>query len=102
MLQQSRRTAGVLSLTLLWCATGTALANGTARRDLPLAFRPDLSAAASHSGRSGITAERTPLACHQLHVCAKLEAEALIERLDSTTPGAFLRLTSGVGLGYRF
>jgi hypothetical protein len=102
MLQQGRRTAGTLSLMLLWCATGTALANGTARHDLPLAFRPDISTASSHTGRLGTTAERTPLACHQLPICAKLQAEALIERLDSTTPGAFLRLTSGVGLGYRF
>jgi len=64
-----------------------------------IALHPDGSAKA---GRDSSPSERTDVSCHHLLVCAKLQAEALIERLDATAPGAFLRLSSGVGLGYRF
>jgi hypothetical protein len=67
-----------------------------------MALHTDAATTPAKPNRDGTPPVHPDVACHHLLVCAKLQAEALIERLDATAPGAFLRLSSGVGLGYRF
>lgn len=87
---------------LLLGASAAATANDPPRHEVPLAFRPDLTAPLGRVLRATSPVGPASLPCHQLSVCARLETEVLRERLDNVTPGPFLRLTSGVGLGFRF
>jgi|GEM_PF-1203527 hypothetical protein len=100
------RTALVQTILVsgLLSTTGIALAETppSPRHLAIIAVHPDTTASAAKAAHDGTANDRADVNCHHLLVCAKLQAEALIERLDATAPGAFLRLSSGVGLGYRF
>jgi hypothetical protein len=40
--------------------------------------------------------------CSESRVCSRLFNEDHLDQTESLTPGAFLRLSKGIGLGYRF